>query len=340
MPLGAGGAQLAGEPALISSSVFKPEEGTKTSDRPLLVIVGPTAAGKSALGVRLARALDGEVISADSMQVYRGFDIGTGKPTAEEQQGVKHHLIDVVDGHERYSSARFVEDAEPIIADLRRRGRLPIVVGGTGLYVRALLHGLFPTPPADEALRARHEQERERDGVEALHQRLRAVDPESAETLDPRDFVRISRALEIHAQLGRPASQLRREHAFAPWRHRALLLGLRLPLPALKERIHARVDRMLADGWLDEVRDLCQAGYQQSHPMGALGYRHLAAHLRGEAELEDAVRLTKRDTWRFSRRQRNWFSQEVGLLWADEAGVLDASELAQRLEMLATEPSA
>lgn len=323
-----------------STSVFAPPQGTQSSAKPLLVIVGPTAVGKSALGMRLARSLEGEVVSADSMQVYRGFDIGTGKPSLEERQGVPHHLLDVVDGHERYSAARFVADAEPIIAALHRRGRLPIIVGGTGLYVRALLHGLFPTPPADEALRARHEETRARDGVEALHQRLRAVDPESAETLDPRDFVRISRALEIYEQLGKPASLLRREHAFAPWRHRALLLALRLPLPQLKERIHGRVDGMLAEGWLDEVRDLCQAGYEQSHPMGALGYRQLAAHLRGELTLEDAIRLTKRDTWRFSRRQRNWFSQEAGVLWADGAGALDPSELAQRLRMLAAEPSA
>lgn len=299
---------------------------------PLLVIVGPTAAGKSALGVRLARELDGEVISADSMQVYRGFDIGTGKVTVAQREGVPHHLIDVVDPDDRYSAARFVEQAEPLISELAARGRQAVVVGGTGLYVRALLHGLFPTPEVDPELRARLQRQREQDGVEALHRRLVEVDPESAAAVDPQDFVRIARALEIYQQTGQTASALRQQHAFRAWRHPALLLGLRLAPERLRERIEARVDAMLEAGWLEEVTRLCQAGYARSHPMGALGYRQLAAHLRGELSYEDAVRLTKRDTRRFARRQRNWFSQEDGVIWFDEPySAIDASELRRQL---------
>jgi tRNA dimethylallyltransferase len=307
-------------------------EAAPSTSVPLLVIVGPTAAGKSALGVRLARELGGEVISADSMQVYRGFDIGTGKVTTAEREGVPHHLIDVVEPDDRYSAARFVEHAEPLIAELAARQRQPVIVGGTGLYVRALLHGLFPTPEVDPALRERLEAERERDGVAALHQRLARVDPETASSVDAHDFVRIARALEIFEQTGQPASALRRAHAFRPWRHPALLVGLRLSPERLRERIEARVDAMLEAGWLDEVTRLCQAGHGRSHPMGALGYRQLAEHLRGGLSYDEAVRLTKRDTRRFARRQRNWFSQEDGVIWFDEPfSAIDTEGLSRRL---------
>ncbi|MCK5797029.1 MAG: tRNA (adenosine(37)-N6)-dimethylallyltransferase MiaA, partial [Deltaproteobacteria bacterium] len=223
-----------------------------------------------------------------------------------------------VEPSDRFSAARFVALADPTLDAIIARSRLPIVVGGTGLYVRALFHGLFPTPKADPALRRRLKEERDRLGTPALHQRLVKVDPESAERLAPNDFVRISRALEIYEQVGRPASELRRAHAFRGWRRPALLLGLRLAPEVLKARIDMRVDGMLARGWLREVEELCEAGYGESHPMGALGYRQLAAHARGDLSYEEAVRLTKRDTRRFARRQRNWFSQEDGVIWYEE----------------------
>ncbi len=313
------------------------ERDSRQGGAPLLVIVGPTAVGKSSLGLRLAQELDGEIISADSMQVYRGFDIGTGKVSPAERRAIPHHLIDIVEPADRYSAARFVEDAEPIIDEVAARGRQPIIVGGTGLYVRALLHGLFPTPEVDPRLRSAHEAIREERGTAALHRRLLEVDPQTAQRVDENDFVRISRALEIYEQLGRPASELRREHAFRPWRHAALIVGLRLERARLAATIDARVDAMLQAGWLEEVRELCAAGHQEAHPMGALGYRQLAAHLRGECSYEEAVRLTKRDTRRFARRQRNWFGHEDAVQVYDEPfSSVEASQLRAQLAALAS----
>ena len=182
---------------------------------PLVVVVGPTAAGKTSLAVRLARTLGGEVVSADSMQVYRHFDIGTAKATPREQEGVPHHLIDVAEPTEHFSAARFVALADAAIAEIRARGRRVVVAGGTGLYVRALLRGLFEAPPADPAIRAAHARIRDAEGVHALHAQLARVDPEAAVRINENDFQRISRALEVHEQLGRPISELQAEHRFA-----------------------------------------------------------------------------------------------------------------------------
>lgn len=302
------------------------------ADQPrILVIVGPTAAGKSELAVDLALQLDGEIISADSMQVYRRFNIGTGKLSLEQRRGVPHHLIDIIDAWKGFSAARFVERADRLIAQIARRGRLPIVVGGTGLYVRALLRGLIDAPPYDAAVRQEHERICEERGLDHLYQQLRRCDPEAADSIDPNDFMRISRALDIYSQTGMKASELRRRHAFSARRHDAVIVGLRVAPEQLKQRIARRVDRMLESGWLEEVAELCERGYRETPPMRALGYRQLGAHLSGELDLEQAVRKTKRDTWRFSRRQRNWFSQEPGVIWVDDPGEIDVDDLARRL---------
>jgi len=298
----------------------------------LLVIVGPTAAGKSEQAVALARALDGEVISADSMQVYRHFDIGTGKLSPAERRGVPHHLIDVVEPTDRYSAARFVEDADDVAVAIARRGRLPIVAGGTGLYVKALLHGLFEAPPVDAALRREHQRIRDARGLGALRDELRRVDPRSADSIDPNDFVRISRALEVWQTAGRTASSLRDAHRFAPRRYGATVIGLQIDPQTLRRRIDARVEAMLAAGWLEEVGQLRAAGYVGTHPMGALGYRQLDRHLRGELDLDQAVWLTKRDTWRFSRRQRNWFRREDAVSWVPFDRPLDPAEVVSAME--------
>ena len=275
----------------------------------LVVVVGPTAAGKSSLAVHLARSLGGEVVSADSQQVYRGFDIGTGKLTAEERQGVAHHLIDVVDPDAYFSASRFVELADEAISGIGARDRVVVVAGGTGLYVRALLHGLFEAPPSDEEIRAEHRRAWRRD-PEALRRRLLEVDPEAGARIMPRDFVRISRALEVYEQTGLPITVMQQRHAFAERRYRALVVGLRPGRDELRRRIDARVDWMMAHGWREEVERLIAAGHGECRPMGALGYRHLRAHLRGGLPLEETVRQTKRDTWRFAKRQLNWFSTE------------------------------
>jgi tRNA dimethylallyltransferase len=304
------------------------------ADQGLVVVVGPTAAGKSSLAVRVARALDGEVVSADSQQVYRGFDVGTGKLTMEERQGVAHHLIDVVDPGAHFSAARFVELAGEAISSIRARGRAVVVAGGTGLYVKALLYGLFEAPPPDGAIRAAHRRSWQRD-PEELRRRLQEIDPEAAARIMPRDFVRISRALEVYEQTGLPITVMQQRHGFAQRRYRALLVGLRPGRDELRRRIDARVDWMMAHGWREEVERLIAAGHGETRPMGALGYRQLRAHLRGGLPLEEAVRQTKRDTWRFARRQLNWFATERSEVeWHDDGAEVDVEGVRAALEAL------
>ena len=299
---------------------------SEPSGSPLIVVVGPTAAGKTALAVRIAEELGGEVVSADSQQVYRRFDIGTGKPTLEERRGVPHHLLDVADPHERFSAARFVELADAAIVDIRARGRRVVVAGGTGLYVRALLRGLFEAPPADPEIRERHQKLWTRD-PESLRQQLLAADPEAAARLHPRDLVRISRALEVFEQTGLPISELQRRHGFAAPRYATAWVGLVPPRSVLRGRIDSRVDVMLERGWLSEVRELLREGHGETAPMGCLGYRHLRAHLLGSLDLAEAVRKTKRDTWRFARRQMTWFSTEAGIPWFADGAKVQVSRL-------------
>lgn len=284
-------------------------------DRRSIVIVGPTAVGKSHAAVALAKTIDGEIISADSMQVYRRFDIGTGKLTADERVDIPHHGIDIVDPTEIYSAARFSRDAKRLIAEIQARNRWPIIVGGTGLYVKALLYGLVSAPSANEEIRRRHQMIYETKGVEALHEQLRLVDPESAVRLHLHDFVRISRALEVYELTGRTISAYHGEHRFSRREIEAVLIGID-PRETLRERIDRRIDEMLHRGWCDEVRALIASGYRETHPMGCLGYRQLRSFIDGEILSEEAVRLTKRDTWRFAKRQRMWFSDEPDVHWA------------------------
>jgi tRNA dimethylallyltransferase len=294
------------------------------SQVPLVVVVGPTAAGKSDLAVEIAAALDAEVISADSVQVYRGFDIGTGKLSTAEMQGVPHHLMDVVDPDEPFSAAHFVELADEAAAGIAARGRRVVVAGGTGLYVRALVRGLFQAPPASEEIRRRHREEAADLGVPALHRRLAAEDPEAADRIHENDLVRISRALEVLEQTGRTISDLQREHRELPPRYpAALMLGLAPDRPTLRDRIERRVHAMMEAGWLEETRALMARGYGEARPMGSLGYRQLSAHLRGELDLAEAVRQTVRDTRRFARRQLTWFKEEPGISWIQRPDQLD-----------------
>ncbi|MCA9666491.1 MAG: tRNA (adenosine(37)-N6)-dimethylallyltransferase MiaA, partial [Myxococcales bacterium] len=208
--------------------------------------------------------------------------------------------------------------------------------GGTGLYVRALLRGLFEAPPVDDEIRAAHEREAEQHGVDALYARLQAVDPETAANVQPADFVRISRALEVYEQSGETISALRARHGFAEARYDYVMWGLDPGREVLRARIEARVDEMMAQGWLDEVRALIAAGAAESHPMGALGYRHLRAHLSGELDLAEAVRQTKRDTWRFARRQLNWFRHEGDVRWFASADEVSADGADDPLPAAAT----
>lgn len=298
-----------------------------TPQRPhVLVIVGPTAVGKTALSLALGQRLGGEVISADSRQVYRYMDIGTAKATPAERALVPHHLVDVVDPDEELTLAHYQALATAAIADIWRRGRLPMLVGGTGQYVRAVIEGwTVPGVPPDVALREALEREAALLGHEALHARLASVDPLAAARIDARNVRRVIRALEVYEHTGKPISSLQRRE---PPAYNLLMLGLTLPRPALYARIDARVEAMLAQGLVDEVRWLRAQGYSDDLPsMSGLGYRQMAQHLRGEISLEEAVALIKRHTRRFVRQQYNWFRlSDERIRWLD-ADHLDLPEI-------------
>lgn len=278
--------------------------------KPLLAIVGPTAVGKSALAAALALKLGGEVVNADSRQVYRGMEIGTAVPSPEERAAAPHHLYGVVTPDQGFSLARFLALATETIEDIQARRRLPILVGGTGQYVWALLEGWrAPAVPPDQRLRRELEAVAERDGPEALHQRLLAVDPEAASRIDPRNVRRTVRALEVHHATGVPFS--RAGHR-APPPYRALVLGLTTSTRAeLHARIDARVDVMMAGGWLDEVRRLLERGLSTDLPaLSSVGYRELARYLEGDVSLEEAVRRVKAGHRQMARRQHTWFKAD------------------------------
>ena len=275
----------------------------------MIAIVGPTASGKSALAMRVAERLGGEIVSADSRQVYRGMDVGTAKPTAEERARVPHHLIDVVDPGERYDVLRYQRDGRAALTEIRARGRVALVVGGTGLYVRALLDGLdLASLPHDPAVRARLEA----DDPARLHERLRAIDPDAAAQIDPRNRRRLVRYLEVATIAGGPVPRVR--GASIP----ALRIGLRPPREVLVVAIERRVREMVDAGVVDEARTLVSRGIDPRLPsMSAHGYTHWASHLRGEIDLETATRLVARDVRAYSRRQMTWFRRDAAIRWYD-----------------------
>lgn len=282
----------------------------------VIVVCGPTASGKTAVGIELAAALGGEIISADSMQVYRYMDIGTAKPTRVERAAAAHHLIDVVAPDEPFDAARYALLAREKVAELHRRGRVPLVVGGTGLYIKSLLHGLFRSDASDPAVRRRLAAEAERDGIRRLHARLAACDPESAARLHPNDTTRVLRALEVFEMTGRPMSAFHRAHRFADDPFDALLIGLAMERERLYERIDRRVDAMLAAGFEEEVRGLLERGYGPDlKSMQSIGYSHMTALIAGRLDRPEAARTLKRDTRRFAKRQLTWFRATAGVVW-------------------------
>lgn len=279
------------------------------AEPPLVAIVGPTATGKTALSVRLAQAVGGEVVSADSRQVYRGMDIGTAKATPEEQAGVPHHLLDVVDPNQALSLAEFQALAYAAIDGVLARGRVPFLVGGTGQYAMAVIEGWqVPRVPPDEGLRRELYRQAKAEGAQALHSRLQALDPAAARRIDPRNVRRVIRALEVCLTTGRPISE---QQDKMPPPYRILILGLELPRDVLYERIDRRVEAMMAAGLEDEVRRLVAAGYGFDLPaMSGVGYGQFQPYLAGEASLEEAVQAIKRATRRFVRHQANWFRRD------------------------------
>jgi len=275
----------------------------------VIAIVGPTASGKSALAMRVAERMGGEIVSADSRQVYRGMDIGTAKPTIEERARIPHHLVDIVDPGERYDVLRYQRDGRAVLAGIRARGRVALVVGGTGLYVRALLDGLeLASLPHDPEVRARLESE----DPATLHERLRAMDPNAASRVDPRNRRRLVRYLEVATIAGGPVPRVRG----APLA--ALRIGLRPPREVLVAAIERRVRDMVGQGVLDEARSLVARGIDPRLPsMSAHGYVHWAALLRGEIDLETAIARTARDVRAYSRRQMTWFRRDAAIRWFD-----------------------
>ncbi|MBC7363564.1 MAG: tRNA (adenosine(37)-N6)-dimethylallyltransferase MiaA [Candidatus Aminicenantes bacterium] len=284
----------------------------------ILIIVGPTAVGKTATALWLAQEFSGEIISCDSMQVYRGFDIGTDKPSLEERKKVRHHLIDFLDPSQQFSAADFAFLALEIAEDIIARRHLPIVVGGTGLYHRALTVGLFKGPGRDQALRQKLKEEARAFGLEKLYHKLRQIDPEYANKITPKDSIRIIRALEVYHKTGRPISEHFRLTK-SPLQARGFIpgqIGLKLERKELYRRIEERVNRMFERGLVAEVRKLLEQGLtEEAAPFKGLGYRQVLRYLKGEISLEEAIELTKLETRHYAKRQMTWFRKTPGLTW-------------------------
>jgi tRNA dimethylallyltransferase len=279
-------------------------------------LLGPTAAGKSALALTVAQALGAELIVADSVQVYRGLDIGSAKPSPEERAAVPHHGLDLVEPDQPFDAAAFRREAFRAMAGIQARGRLPIVVGGTGFYVRALLRWQLPGPGRDPALRERLRAAAAREGLGALHARLAEADPDAAARIHPHDAIRIVRALEILEATGERPSDLRGARGEGRPPFRPLLIGLHWPREGLYRRIDARVERMIARGLVAEVAGLLDRGFApELKPLQSIGYRQIVAHLQGRFSLEAAVHAIQQATRRFAKRQLTWFRREPGIRW-------------------------
>lgn len=294
---------------------------------PLAVLTGPTASGKTRIALELAERWNAEIVSADSMQVYRRLDIGTAKPTAAERARVPHHLLDLAEPDEAFDAVRFCEAADAAIADIAARGRRVLVVGGTGLYLRILLFGLADLPPPDPERRRALEAEAERLGNAALHARLQAVDPAAAARIHPADRFRIVRALEV-AAAGRPISEIQAAHRFAEPRYPHRIVALHVDRAELRARILRRAEAMLAAGLLDEVRGILAAGFSPDlRPLQAFGYRAPVAAVLGRRPVEGLAEAIAVDTARYAKRQVTWLRGERGVEWCAP----EANEVAGRL---------
>jgi tRNA dimethylallyltransferase len=291
-------------------SPYRP--GTKPR---VAALVGATAVGKTAVALALAQSLGAEIVNADSLQVYRELDIGTAKPTEAERARVPHHLIDVADPPQPYDAARFCREGRAVLDDLTRREVPPLVVGGTGLYLKALLGGLFAEGEAAPGVRDRVRQELAALGLPALYARLSHWDPATASRLHPHDTYRIVRALEVIAATGKPLSGFIQAHRFQDAPYAVLKLGLMLPREELYRRIELRVEVMLAAGWLDEVEGLLRRYPPDLKPLQALGYRHLINYLTGVWSWDEALTLLTRDTRRYAKRQHTWFGSDPAVRW-------------------------
>ena len=302
----------------------------------LLVIVGPTGVGKSEVAVDLTSKLRAEIISADSRQIYRGMDIGTAKPSPEVISRTPHHLIDIASPREVFSAAEFKRRAEPIIKRVQEENRLPLLVGGSGLYIRAVVDGIFVGPGRDQDLRARL-REKEDKGRGSLYQELRRVDPVAASYLHSHDERRVIRALEVYYLSGRPISSHQRQLLYSPLPS-TVMVGLRMERKTLYRLINRRVDAMMEEGLVKEVEGLLYRGYDEDLPsMQGLGYRQIIGYLEGKYSREEAVRLIKRDTRRFAKHQLTWFNKDSRIIWLDREKFPTPGEASQKIVQILLE---
>ena len=283
---------------------------------PLVIINSPTATGKTELAVNLALEFGGEIISADSLQVYRYLDIGTAKPLMEERKGIKHHLIDVVNPDEEFNAALFAEKARAIISELAGKGKAVFVVGGTGLYIRALLRGIIDTPDVDENIRNRYRKLRDSHGKKYLYDLLLQRDAAAAAQINPNDSVRVIRALEVLEQTGESILVKQKRHSFADSPYKTYKIGIQVDKKELKQRIELRTEKMIAAGLLDEVKGVLAMGYSENlKPLQSLGYKQVIGYLRDKYDSQSCMDLIKRDTWQYARRQMTWFSADKEINW-------------------------
>jgi len=287
-----------------------------TAKPKIIIICGPTGIGKTTVAIDLAQRFAGQIIGADSMQVYKYMDIGTAKPTAEERARVVHHLIDFVEPDESFDAAQYAAKAREKIAELDQQHIMPFVVGGTGLYIKALLYGLFDEKVSDPKIRDRLKAEADIQGIQVLYERLGDLDPETANRLHPNDAYRILRALEVIEATGQAISKHHKKHGFFEQPFESLKIGLEMDRALLYERINRRVDAMISAGFLDEVKGLMARGYSADlKPMQSIGYRHMVDYIEGRLNWDECVRTLKRDHRRYAKRQLTWFGADPEIIW-------------------------
>jgi len=284
--------------------------------KPVIVLLGPTAIGKSRIAIEIAKALGTEILTADSRQVYREMDIGTDKPTMAERQGIPHQLIDLIDPDEHFNVGDYRKLAASSIERLHQQGKIPLIAGGTGLYIRALLHGIWSGPAANWDLRKQLDIQAQQKGVDYVHQQLSLIDPVLAKQLHPNDYVKVQRGIEVYHALGIPLSEAHERHQFQDTPYQSLVVGLNMEREHLYQRIEARVELEIEKGLVQETEQLLHKGYDPHlSSMKSLGYRQMAEFITGNCDYDEAVRTLKRDTRHFAKRQMTWFRKEPSVTW-------------------------
>ncbi len=297
----------------------------------IVTICGPTGIGKTGFAIKLAKRFDGQIIGADSMQIYKYMDIGTAKPDAREIRQVPHHMIDFLEPDDEYDAGQYARQASAVIDALDEKGTLAVVAGGTGLYIRALIFGLFRSAPVCGQTLSRLADQAQEKGGQSLHDRLRECDPKAAKRIHPNDIFRLIRALEVFESTGRAISTEQETHGFSNPKYDSLTLGLTMDREVLYDRINQRVDIMMNQGLLKEVAGLVEKGYSLGlKSMQSIGYRHMGMFLNQTVDLDEAVRLLKRDTRRYAKRQFTWFRKEPGIIWLNPSEVQRAEALVKQ----------